>query len=298
MGWKFAQGGHYAPYFLAKEKGYYSEEGIDATIGEGNGSGSTSTLIANGADKFGVGIDAGTMATAVVQGAPIKMIAGIVKRSQIAIMSLEKNNIKKPADLIGKKVGIPAGSSQAQMWPAFVKANNLDASKITVVNLDANAMASALLQGQIDAYASLAFAQLPILQAQGAQPTAILFADNGVNTLSEGIIANQKTLTDEPDLVKRFLRASLKGYSYSMDHPDEAIAAGMKAFPAADPKVVRAHLDEVLKEIKAGQTPGKPLGWQTVEEWDQTLKILREYADFKGTGPATDYFTNDFLPAQ
>ena len=82
MGWKFAQGGHYAPYFLAKEKGYYSEEGIDATIGEGNGSGSTSTLIANGADKFGVGIDAGTMATTVVQGAPIKMIAGIVKRSQ------------------------------------------------------------------------------------------------------------------------------------------------------------------------------------------------------------------------
>ena len=141
------------------------------------------------------------------------------------------------------------------MWPAFVKANDLDVSKITVVNLDANAMASSLLQGQIDAYASLAFAQNPILQAQGAQPSAILFADYGANTLSEGIIANQKTLIDEPDLVKRFLRASLKGYTYSMDHPDEAIAdRQLKAFPAADPKVVLARLDEVLKEIKAGQT--------------------------------------------
>lgn len=297
MGWKFAQGGHYAPYFLAKEKGFYAEEGLDVSIAEGNGSGSTTTAIANGTDKIGVGIDAGTMASAAAQGAPVKMIAGIIKRSQIAVLSLDKNNIKQPADLVGKRVGIPPGSSQAQIWPAFLKANNLDPKSITQVNIDANAMAASLLQGQIDAYLSLAFAQVPIIEAQGAKASEILFADNGANTLSEGIIASENTMKNEPDLLKRFLRATLKGYAYSMDHPDEAIQAGMKSHPEADPKVVRAHLDEVLREIKAGQTQGKPLGWETPEEWQQTVQILTDYADFKGTQPVTAYFTNDFLPA-
>jgi NitT/TauT family transport system substrate-binding protein len=297
MGWKFAQGGHYAPYFLAKEKGFYADEGLDVSIAEGNGSGSTTTAIANGTDKIGIGIDAGTMASAVGQGAPVKMIAGIIKRSQIAVLSLDKNNIKQPGDLVGKRVGIPPGSSQAQIWPAFLKANNLDPKSITQVNIDANAMAASLLQGQIDAYLSLAFAQVPIIEAQGAKASEILFADYGANTLSEGIIASDKTIKDEPDLLKRFVRASLKGYAYSMDHPDEAIQAGMKSHPEADPKVVRAHLDEVLREIRAGQTPGKPLGWETAEEWQQTVQILTDYADFKSTLPVTAYFTNDLLPA-
>jgi NitT/TauT family transport system substrate-binding protein len=297
MGWKFAQGGHYAPYFLAKDKGFYADEGLDVSIAEGNGSGSTTTAIANGTDKIGVGIDAGTMASAVGQGAPVKMIAGIIKRSQIAVLSLDKNNIKKPADLVGKRVGIPPGSSQAQIWPAFLKANNLDPKSITQINIDANAMAASLLQGQIDAYLSLAFAQVPIIEAQGAKASEILFADNGANTLSEGIIASDTTIKNDADLLKRFLRATLKGYAYSMDHPDEAIQAGMKSHPEADPKVVRAHLDEVLREIKAGQTPGKPLGWETPDEWQQTVQILTDYADFKSTLPVTAYYTNDLLPA-
>src|SRR3954451_8561889 len=215
-------GGPNAGFAAAVAEGYYRDAGLDVTLVQGNGSGNTAQLVASGRAQLAYA-DAVAVSQLIAKGAPMKVLATVYQSNPNEVSALKKNGIRSVKDLAGKKVGVPSGSSQTTMLPLFLKANGLKESDMTLMNMPPTAMVPALLQGQVDAILGSMDAYQIQLEAQGAQLDNYRFADYGVPTVSTSIFANDAFIKDNADVVRKFIAASLKGWSFAMDHPDQAV---------------------------------------------------------------------------
>lgn len=289
--------GTHAPFFLALERGYYAQEGIDLKISEGQGSATVVKLIAQGADPLGF-VDFGTMAKGVVQGIPVKAVFGINQTSPMIIISHAENPIKTPQDLVGKVIAMAPAESTAQIFPALLAAAGIEPNKVSVVNPAVGAKNALFLQRRADAITAYVNVQVAQLEAQGARLAHFKYADFGVNTLSNGIVANAEFLAKNGPLVKRFLRATARGWAEAQKAPEAAVETIFKSFPQLreQQKVLRRQLELSFPTLETPNTKGKPLGWMSREDWQQTQQILAKYAGLGREIPAEQYFTNDYIP--
>ena len=173
------------------------------------GSGNTSQLVASGRAYLAYA-DAVAVSQLIAKGAPMKIVSTVYQSNPNAVMALKKTGIKAPKDLAGKKVGVPSGSSQTTMLPLFLKSNNLKESDITMIDMPVASMVPALLQGQVDAVLGSIDAYQIQAESQGAQLDVYRFADYGVPTVSTSIFASNQWIKDNPELLKKFIAASLK----------------------------------------------------------------------------------------
>src|SRR4029079_3941336 len=178
--------------------------------------------VANGRSQLAYA-DAVAVSQLIAKGAPMKVVSTIYQSNPNAVMALKKTGIKSVKDLAGKKVGVPSGSSQTTMLPLLLKSNNLKESDITMIYMPVASTVPALLQGQVDAVLGSIDAYQIQAESQGAQLDVYRFADYGVPTVSTSIFARHDFLKNNPDLVKNFGAASLKGWSFALDKPDQAV---------------------------------------------------------------------------
>src|SRR5580704_5689446 len=125
--------GFHLPFIWSLDKGYYTAEGIDAKIFEGRGSGNVAQLVGSKSDTFGEA-DASRTALARGQGAPLKVIAGFIQRSEGTVISYAGSGIKEPQDVIGKNVGSSEGSSSNMLFRAMLKAAGIPEGKVKFVS--------------------------------------------------------------------------------------------------------------------------------------------------------------------
>jgi len=119
-----------------------------------------------------------------------------------------------------------------------------------------------------------------------------------VNLLSYGIIVNNTFLREKPEVVRRFLAATLKAYDYTFKNMDEAIDIFVKRTADTSPKAQhKAELLVYQQNLHTENTRGKPLGWQADKDWDRMLSTLEKYGGMTSRRPASEYFTNEYLPA-
>ena len=130
--------GLHAPFYLGLDRGFYRQEGIDLTIGEGTGSGTTVRLVGDKSDLFGF-TDAGTAIIGIAQGIPVKVIAPVYEINAFAVLTAADSGITKPKDLENRRVGSTPGDAFDALWPALVGANAIDASKVHIVAVDSAA---------------------------------------------------------------------------------------------------------------------------------------------------------------
>ena len=286
-------GGH-APFFVSVEKGYFAKRGLEVAIQDGKGSRITATVVGEGKEDFGFA-DSATVATVISQGVAAKVIAVIMGKNPNGIVFLEGTTIKTPKDLEGKTLGTSPGGSDATLLPAFLAKNNVDVSKIRLEKMPGDAKPAALLARKVDGISSQGFYNMPILEAQGAKPRELLYADFGLTGLNYGIFTGKKMLRERPDTVRRFLAAVLDGWDYAVKNTDEAINILKKHVPLTDVRVARAQFINMQKLFRTKNTEGKPFGWQSAEDWKETLDVLEKYAGLTGRLPIEEYFTNEFL---
>src|SRR5947199_9167403 len=139
-------GGPNAGFAAAVAEGYYKDAGLDVTLVQGNGSGNTAQLVANGRAQLAYA-DAVAVSQLIAKGAPMKILATVYQSNPNEVSALKKTGIRSVKDLAGKKVGVPSGSSQTTMLPLFLKANGLKESDMTLMNMPPTAMVPAPLQG-------------------------------------------------------------------------------------------------------------------------------------------------------
>jgi NitT/TauT family transport system substrate-binding protein len=291
--------GQHLPFVWALDKGYYAAEGIDAQIFEGRGSGNTAQLVGAKTDTFGEA-DASRAALARGQGAPLKVIAAYIQRSEGTVVSFAASGLEKPEDLIGKKVATSPGSSSTVLFQAMLKASGIPESKIDIVNVDSTSKVASLLQHRVDAVTGLMSSECVLVKEQSPEEkvACMPMADFGVNALGVGLIVNDDTIKQNPDLVRRFVRASLKGWAEALKDPAEAAAIGKKHFPLADTKVLQAQLESVIPSTHSANSVGHPLGWMAEADWRGTIETLRSYMGLTSTASVTDYYTDEFIPDQ
>ncbi len=294
MNWK-ASGPH-PPYFLAVGRGWYKAEGIELELKEGSGSGTVAQLVGNKSDAFGL-VDAAAAIPLVVQGLPIKCVAMVSPRSSLAVIARKDSGVKTLKDLEGKTLAITPGDSLTQIWPAVVAANKLDASKIKLVNVDAAAKVPSVLEKRADALLGSSADQNFILQAQGVETVDMDFADFGVNVLNLGIFVHNDTLK-ETDLIRAFLRATLKGLEAAEKEWEAGIDFMIKQFPELDKNVVTQQWKAYSRQLKSPNCPTKGYLYNCPQDWQQTLDIMVQYRDLKTSMKATDFYTNDFVPTK
>jgi NitT/TauT family transport system substrate-binding protein len=172
----FLAGGPQAGFMYAKALGLYEKAGIDLTIEEGRGSGTTAQLVATGQTDIGFA-DAPAAMLLRAKNAPVKIITPILQTNGFAIITLEETGIRTPADLVGKRVAVQAGTAQTTLLDAILAANNIDPKKFNAINIDPSAFVGTLLEKKVDAILGGADFQSVQIRDRGFKVHDILYRD-------------------------------------------------------------------------------------------------------------------------
>jgi NitT/TauT family transport system substrate-binding protein len=286
-------GSEHAPIFLAKEKGFFTAEGIDVNILPGEGSTVTVKLVGNRTTEFGyAGADQALMAFG--RELPVVSTAVILQKSPSAIIFPSSTGIKSLKDLYGKTLGVQLRSSTEKQWRAVEKIQNLDTSKIKEVPAD-RAIAQLIANKSIEAGIAFYFNDGLKLVSDGTPMGWILFSDVGLPIYSTALLTNAELIKENPDLVRRFTRAFIKGWVYSEEHPKEALDLFLKANPTVDAKYSALKLPEVLKLTQSDDSKMNGIGHSTKENWEAMQKALIDMQLMKAPIDVSQVFTNDFV---
>lgn len=286
-------GGANAGFASAVAEGYYKDAGLEVKLVEGNGSGNTAQLVASNQSQIAYA-DAVAISQLIAKGAPMKVLSTVYQSNPNAVLALKKTGIKSVKDLAGHKVGVPSGSSQTTMLPLFLKANGLKESDVTLINMPATSMVPTLLQGQVDAILGSIDAYQIQLEAQGAELDIFRFSDNGVPTVSTSIFASNSYIKDNPEVVKKFVAASLKGWSFAIDNPEKAVKALKSIFPNMTEKTAAAELAAIKPLFCSGGA--KYIGKAEDALWVKTQDLLSEVKLLPAGQDPKTYYTNAYLP--
>ena len=287
-------GGLHVPFYYGKEKGYYAAEGIDLTINEGRGSANTVQVVAAGSDTFGLA-DSSSLILTAAKGADIKSVMSLLNTTGFSVVSLTEAGIKTPKDLEGKKVAVSAGDPLGSLLQAVCKANNVDCTKIGMVQVDPAAKVVTVLEKKTDALLGGADDQYFLIKYKGGNPSAMRYADWGANIVGMTIMTSGDTIKKNPDLVKRFVRATVKSWEETKKNPGAAVDAAMKVKPDINRQ---STLDQLMVDIElldSKNSKGR-IGMGAQADWDQTLTILKNYRDLATDKNWTAFHTNEFVP--
>jgi NitT/TauT family transport system substrate-binding protein len=220
----------------------------------------------------------------------------LLNTSGFGVISLAETGIKSPADLQGKRLAITAGDALTQLFPALAKANGIDMSKVSLVQMDPAAKVVSVLEKRTDALLGGIDDQFFLIEQKGPKAAALRFADHGANTVGITIIASTSTIKDKPDLVKRFVKASARSWEEARKNPDAAVDAALKVKPDLNKESTLKQLQVDLDLLDSPATKGKGIGFAAESDWETTKRLLVEYRDLKTDKPAAAFFTNEFLP--
>ena len=291
--------GEHAPFFVAREKGFYRDEGIEVEIQNGSGSTTTLQLIANGTSPVGYA-DAATMMRGVVNGMPVKAVAVPLQQSPHAfIYRADSPRPTKVSEVKGTRIAVTAGDSSMTIFTAFLGKIGLKMEDVQVITVASTAAKDqAVLNRQADALIGFFLDQGVRIEPQTGVKVGYtrLHDMAGVNALSSAIIANQEWLKDtkNQDALRRFLRASQRGWQYALDNRRDAADIYLKAVPSKE-EIARGQLDGVLTIIRTERTKARPIGWSAPEDWKDTQDLLAQYANLKAQPDINVYFTNGYL---
>ena len=252
LDWKL-QGIH-AWYFLAQDRGYFTQEKIDITIDQGDGSATAVTKVMAGGYQAAFGD-----MNAIIQNAAAKpgqapvMVYQIYNRTPFALMTRSASPIKTLKDLEGKNLGSPAGGAAMRMFAVLAEKNGVDASKVTWTNMAPNLQEQMLLRGQVDASAVFSVTSYMNLVAQNLDPEKDIrwfhYADHGIELYSNGILVSQQLIKDKPQVVAGLVRAVHKGLRDTIANPDAAIEALAKREPLINKDLEKRRLMYALQTV-------------------------------------------------
>jgi NitT/TauT family transport system substrate-binding protein len=298
----FVPTGEYVPHYTALEKGYYREEGLDVKILRGQGSGDTIKRIAAGQGEVGIADISALIAARANTDVAVKAIALWYRRPPHGIFVRSDSPIKSAKELEGKKLAISPGNSHQILWPVFEKLSGLKPNSVTWVTMDAASMPPALIRGAVDAVPFFVVHEARIRKVARQQNADIrvlaAWADLGFDVASTSLVAREETIAKDPEGLKAFLRATLKGANYAFrdKHFDEGVGYVVKAHPEVDPEgAVGAAQVVYASEVTSGKMA---VGQFDPVQLEKTRDLYTQYLELKRKVGLEEIYTNDLLPAK
>jgi NitT/TauT family transport system substrate-binding protein len=287
-------GGLHAPFYYGVERGFYRDERIALTINEGRGSANTVQVVAAGSDTFGLA-DSSSVISLIAKGGEIRSVMNVLSSTGFSVVSLAASGIRTPKDLEGRTLAVSPGDPLRQLFEALAAHHRLDLSKINFVQVDPAAKVVTVLEKRADALLGGADDQFFLIKYRGHEPAALRFADNGANIVGMTVVTQEATIRGKPDLVRRFVKASIRAWDEAKKDPDGAVDAAMKVKPDLNRQSTK---DQMLVDFELMDSPNVKgrTGFGDERDWNQTIELLKKYRGLETNAAWTAFHTNDFLP--
>lgn len=280
----------FAPFYVAVEKGYFRDEGIEV---EFDYSYETDGVTLVGADELQFAIVSGEQVLlARAQEIPIVYVMAWWQEYPVGVAAMAENNIQTPADLEGKKIGIPGlfGASYVGLR-ALLEAGGLDEDDVVLDSIGFNQV-EALVGEQEDAIVIYVVNEPVQLRAMGYDVSVISVADY-VHLASNGIITNENTIRDNPDLIKGMVNAAMLGVAYSIEHPEEAFEISKKYIEGLAEDDQSVQMEILLSSINLWKS--ESLGVSNLEYWQNMQEVLLQMGLLSQPLDVTEAFSNEFI---
>src|SRR5712671_2808675 len=286
----FGYNGRHAYYFVALEKGYYARQNLDVQIVRGQGSADAVKQVAAGTAQIGFADTAAVILGRGNDQIPTKLGAIVYARPPHAIYVLKDSGIANPKDFEGKKIADTAFSAVPKLFDAYAKAADIDASKVTWLVAAADTLPGMLTAGRADGIGQFTVGE-PLLAKNAApkQVLALAYADVGLDLYGNGIIASDGLIKSNPDLVRRFVTATMQGLKDAIANPQEAGA------------IMNKHHREVDADVAAGETKivgtltGQPLGVLDAGRVKKAIEIVSGAYTLKFAVTPEDIYAPGFV---
>ncbi len=300
----FAPWGVQSALHLSLVKGWFKNDGLKVDLQDGTGTLNTINLVASGQVDVGL-VQLGPMAIARAQGLPVTSFAGFLRKGDLAVMVDEKSGPKTAKELAGKKIVCFANSPWAPFVDAYLKRIGFErgegAGKVNVVMLSPAAMVPTYASGGADGFMSMKEFGLPFVE--DVRPArAFLAADAGIVFPSFGLMTTEATLQKRKDVLMRLAANQARAWKYIFESPahiDEAARAVITNRPDKQLsfKILRGQTALCEEFLNTANTAGKPLGWQSSDDWKEAIALMKEVGQIKTDLKPADCFTNDFFKA-
>ena len=287
---KYFHQAQFAGNYVANERGFYADEGLKVNLVPFSLEEPPSIhAVPSGKAVFGI-TGANEVIMARARGLPVKSFAVIYKTSPICAYALKRSGIVKPQDFIGKTVGLEKAPDIEMMYSAMMTRLGIDRSQIKEITIGFDA--KELLDGTVDVSTGYVVNEPHQAIKAGHEVNIILMADYGVNMYGDVLFATEDTINNNPELVERFLRATLKGWEYAIVNQEEAVGITLKY--ATDR--TKSHESYMLQaSIPLIHTGDSPIGWMEKARWGQVQDILLQQKILDKEINVDEAYTTRFL---
>lgn len=282
----------FAPWYVAVERGYFAQEGIELEFDYGDYDTKGVQLVAAGWTPFAIA-SGDQVLKARAQGMPVVTFVNWWRRFPVAVVALRESGIKEPGDLEGRKVGIPEtfGAASYIGWKALASATDLNEEHVDLEVIGYAALEN-LTVGRVDAAVVYANNEPVQLRQRGYETNLILVADHAA-LISNGIITSEQVLADKPELVRAFARAFLRGLEETMNDPDAAFEICKEYVEGLEEN---EEMQRAVLEASLDYWRGEPLGQSNAQAWENTVGVMERADILEGNVEPEKAFTNAFLP--
>ena len=282
------------PYYVALDKGWYRDEGLDVNITIGQGSGFSVQAIDTGRADISIS-DAPVPVSMRQDGANIKIIGIIYDKHPNTAWFWKNSGINTPRDLAGKSVAVPATDGHRVMWPAFANLIGIPADSVRFINIDAAAKITSLASRNADLTFELFTSEPFFRSAMGDNFGYFLWSDYGYDSYAHSYITSDDVIAKRPDMLRKILKVNYRAWQYALDNPVEAIEILSKYHPINKDEFLASF--NVLKEFfRTDRYKNIGIGHIDAGRMKTTYDLVNQYQK-PLTFPVTDIFDNRFLPS-
>jgi NitT/TauT family transport system substrate-binding protein len=280
----------FAGFYAADQRGYYAEEGLEVTLLPRPEPGAdTVAMVMDGTAAFGVDYGAGLVISR-SQDKPTTAIATIYRRHPLAFITLADSGITRPHDFPGHTIRTLVPGSSDVAFQAMMARLGLDPDSVEQVDVGYDL--SPFFAGELDIWPAFMNSTVLTAREQGYQVNLILPEDYGVHLYGYTLFTTEQLIREDPDLVLRFLRATLRGWQWAIENPAEAGPLALKY----DPELDAAHQVAVMEaSVPLVHTGEDHIGWMRAEVWEGMHEMLLEQGLLAGPVDVDEVYTMEFL---
>lgn len=280
----------FAPFYVAVEKGYYTEVGLDVAFDYKR---ETDGMALVGADEIKFSVASGEQVPlARAEGLPIVYVLAWYEDYPVAVISKSEQGITEPEDLEGKRVGLPGlyGANYVGLR-ALLSEVGLEEDDLTLDSIGFNQV-EVLASDNAEAVVGYLANEPVQLRKQGHAIDVIAVADY-VRLVSNGLVTNQKTIHENPDLVRKMVQATLKGIQYTVENPEEAYDICLKYVEGLSEADREVQMEVLKTSISLYQTD--PYGYSEAASWENMADVLRKMDLIDTDLDLEAIYTNEFI---
>lgn len=285
----------FAGFYVADQKGYYTDENLKVNLVAGGPEADPVAEVLAGRALFGV-----TAGDSIIRAQAAKQdviaVSSIFRHSPLVVMTLPDSGIQRPQDLAGKTVGVISPKMDTTWDIQFLGMLNklkIKPTDLTFVPIEDYHGANELTSGRMQAVSGFFSSNEPVqARLDRLEPTLMFYSDYGIEIYSNAIFTTGPIAHERPDLVERFIRATLKGYQYAIEHPQEMAELALKYDDTLDANLQSATMQAQIPLIDTGDAP---IGTMDEAVWQITQDILLEQEIISAPVDLKKVYTNQFV---